>query len=131
MKLLPILLVLMAGLRAQAPDQALVIDLDHVKWQHDSDDPPGGESAILRMDRQTGAMEFLARYPGGFAFKPHSHQANERFILFRGQASIEVDGKKTLFGESGIAYFPKGQVHKITCTSKGPCTWYLNWDGKP
>jgi quercetin dioxygenase-like cupin family protein len=116
---------------AQAPDGPVVVDLASASWQHDPDDPPGGESSILRMDRQSGGMEFLARYPGGFAFKPHSHKANERFILFGGRAAVEAGGVKTTIGPAGFAYFPKNQIHSVACVSSEPCTWYLQWDGKP
>ena len=125
------LLALLLPAWAQAPDRALVTDADHAKWQHDSDDPPGGESSILRMDRQTGGMEFLARYPGGFAFKPHSHKANERFVLLRGRAEVATGDAKTEIGAGGFAYFPKGQTHNISCAPAEPCTFYLFWDAKP
>ena len=131
MKAFASLLTLLLPLWAQAPDRPLVIDMEHTKWQHGSDDPPGGESSMLRVDRQTGAMEFLARYPGGFAFKPHTHKANERFVLLQGRAAVELGGMKTEITASGFAYFPKGQLHNITCVSTTPCTFYLYWDASP
>jgi len=124
-------LVLLFPLWAQAPDRPLAVSAGQAKWQHDSDDPPGGESSVLRMDRQTGAMEFLARYPGGFALKAHSHKANERFVLLQGTTVVEFDGVKTEIAASGFAYFPKGQSHAIQCVSATPCTFYLYWDAKP
>jgi mannose-6-phosphate isomerase-like protein (cupin superfamily) len=125
------LLTTLLPLCALAQEPSLVTDIDHAKWQHDSDDPPGGESSILRMDRQTGAMEFLARYPAGFAFKTHSHKANERFVLLLGRARVESGATTTEITSGGFAYFPKGTPHSITCTSETPCTFYLYWDAKP
>ena len=118
-------------LSAQTPDKAVVVNSREAKWQHDADDPPGGESLVLRMDRQTGGMEFFARYPAGFAFKTHSHKANERFLLLEGQATVETNGSKTMIEAGGFAYFPAGQQHSITCGTKTKCAWYLQWDKKP
>ena len=73
----------------------MVVNSHDAKWQHDANDPPGGESLVLRTDRKTGAMEFFARYPAGFAFKPHAHKANERFMLMEGKAAVEVGDAKT------------------------------------
>ena len=119
----------------QAPSAPRIVNPNEVKWQHDADDPPGGESLILRLDRATGAMEFMARYPGGFAFKPHAHKANERFILFEGRAQVrsamEAESKPTELGPGGYAYFPTGHTHSITCVSATRCMWYLSWDAKP
>ncbi len=114
-----------------SPDVPAVVNSREAKWQHDADDPPGGESLVLRMDRKTGAMEFFARYPAGFAFKTHAHKANERFLLIEGKASIEVGDAKTSIDPGGFAYFPAGQVHRISCVSSTPCVWYLAWDAKP
>ncbi len=111
--------------------QALITDIEHARWQHDADDPPGGESAILRTDQRTGAMEFLARYPAGFAFKTHAHKANERFILLQGKARVESGATTTEITAGGFAYLPKGTAHRITCASATPCTFYLFWDAKP
>jgi mannose-6-phosphate isomerase-like protein (cupin superfamily) len=114
-----------------ASENSVVVNSRDSKWQHDADDPPGGESLILRMDKKTGAMEFFARYPAGFAFKPHAHKANERFILMEGKATIEVGDAKTGLDPGGFAYFPAGQTHRISCVSSTACMWYLAWDGKP
>jgi mannose-6-phosphate isomerase-like protein (cupin superfamily) len=117
---------------AQSPaDVPVVVNSHEAKWQHDADDPPGGESLVLRMDRKTGAMEFFARDPPGFAFKTHSHKANERFLLMEGKASVEVGDAKSPVEPGGFAYFPAGQVHRISCVSSTPCMWYLAWDAKP
>jgi len=116
---------------AQTAAPAIVVNSRGAKFQHDSDDPPGGESLMLKMDKQTGAMEFFARYPAGFAFKPHAHKANERFMLLEGRASVEANGAMTTLDPSGFAFFPAGQTHKISCISSTPCMWYLAWDAKP
>jgi quercetin dioxygenase-like cupin family protein len=129
-----VLSALLVCASAQTPSptpKAVVVNSREAKWQHDSDDPPGGESLVLRMDRQTGGMEFFARYPAGFAFKPHSHKANERYLLFEGRVVVETGGEKTTIDPGGFAYFPAGTVHSISCTSTTPCMWYLGWDGKP
>jgi mannose-6-phosphate isomerase-like protein (cupin superfamily) len=110
---------------------AVVVNSHNAKWTHDSGDPPGAESLDLRTDVKTGAAEFFARYPGGFAFKPHSHKANERFMLVEGRAAVEVGDVKTSLDPGGFAYFPAGQTHKISCVSSTPCMWYLGWDGRP
>jgi len=114
-----------------AAPPAIIVNSREAKFQHDSDDPPGGESLMLKMDKQTGAMEFFARYPAGFAFKPHAHKANERFMLLEGRATVEANGATRDLDPSGFAFFPAGQTHKISCVSASACMWYLAWDGKP
>jgi quercetin dioxygenase-like cupin family protein len=126
--LIPVLLVTL--LAQTTPVATKIVNSSDAKWQHDSDDPPGGESLILRMDRATGAMEFMARYPAGFAFKPHAHKANERFLLFEGKASVEAGGATVVLDPGGYAYFPTGQTHSITCVAAARCMFFVAWDAK-
>ena len=128
------ILLLMSIATAQSSSAPRIVNPNEAKWQHDADDPPGGESLILRMDRATGAMEFMARYPAGFAFKPHAHKANERFILLEGRAQVQTggnDNKPVVLDPGGYAFFPAGQTHNISCISTTRCMWYLSWDAKP
>ena len=129
---IPALLLFCVAARTQSSTGgAVVVNSHDAKWTHYPNDPPGAESVDLRTDGQTGATEFFARYPGGFAFKPHSHKANERFMLMEGRAAIEVGDVKSSLDPGGFAFFPAGQTHKISCVSTTPCMWYLGWDGKP
>ena len=114
-----------------AADHPVTVNSRDAKFQHDSDDPPGGESLMIRMDRKTGAMEFFARYPAGFTFKPHSHKANERFMLLEGRVAVEAGGSKTTLDPGGFVFMPAGQTHGLSCVSTEKCMWYLAWDGKP
>ena len=117
---------------AQAPpDAPVVVNSREATWRHESDDPPGGESLMLRMDRQTGAMEFFARNPAGYTLKPHSHKANERLLLMEGRAMVQAGEKKTNLDPGGFAYFPAGQVHSVTCDAGSRCVFYVAWDRKP
>lgn len=111
-------------------DEAVVVNSREANWQHDPDDPPGGESLTLRTDKKTGATEFFAKYPAGYESKPHTHKVNERLLLTSGQMSVETGGKKTVLDAGGFAYVPAGQMHRISCVSAVPCVWYLAWDGK-
>lgn len=114
-----------------ASDRAVVVNSRDGKFKHDSDDPPGAESLMLRMDKASGAMEFFSRYPAGFTFKAHAHKSNERFMLLEGRVTVEVGGAKTTLEAGGFSYIPAGQTHSLSCTSTTKCLWYLAWDGKP
>jgi len=114
-----------------SPATAVVVNSHQATWQHEADDPPGGESLMLRMDRETGAMEFFARNPAGYSLKPHSHKANERLLLMEGRAVVQASEKKTNLDPGGFAYFPAGQVHSVTCDSGSRCVFYVAWDRKP
>jgi mannose-6-phosphate isomerase-like protein (cupin superfamily) len=128
---LALLLFCVTALTQSSTSGAVVVNSHNAKWTRDPKDPPGAESLDLRTDAKTGATEFFARYPGGYAFKPHSHKANERFMLIESRAAIEVGDVMSTLDPGGFAYFPAGQTHKISCVSSTPCMWYLGWNGKP
>jgi len=131
MRKIGLLLVAVALCAQTVADQPVIVNAREAKFQHDSDDPPGGESLMLRMDKKTGGMEFFARYPAGYAFKPHQHKSNERFLLLEGTATVDSGGKKTQLQPGGFSYFPAGTMHSHTCGAESKCMWYLMWDGKP
>ena len=124
-----------AWLHAQSPAPAdksdlVIVDPDTAKWEHESNDPPGSESVVLREDRRTGALELLVRYPAGHVFKPHWHTANERIVLLEGRLSIEVGQTRKLLTPGGFAFLPAKQTQHLSCVSDTRCAFYVHWDGK-
>jgi hypothetical protein len=96
-----------------------------VKWESSAN---GSESATLREDTKTGAIELLARYPAGHVFKPHWHSANERIVLIEGRISIEDAGAKRFIEPGGYAYLPAREVQAMICASQTRCSFYVFWD---
>ena len=97
-----------------------------VEWKKTSN---GSESATLREDAKTGALEIFARYPAGHVFPPHWHSAHERMVLIEGRISIEEGGARRFIEPGGYAYLPAHQVQKMTCASQTRCSFYVFWDG--
>jgi glyoxylate utilization-related uncharacterized protein len=96
-----------------------------VKWEASTD---GSESATLREDPKTGAVELFARYPAGHVFPPHWHTANERIVLIEGRLSIEDSDAQRLIEPGGYAYLPATEVQSMTCASQARCSFYVFWD---
>ena len=96
-----------------------------VKWEASAD---GSESATLREDPKTGAVELFARYPAGHVFPPHWHSANERIVLIEGRLSIEDSDAQRLIEPGGYAYLPATEVQSMTCASQTRCSFYVFWD---
>lgn len=91
--------------------------------------PDGSESATLREDPKTGAVELFARYPAGHVFPAHWHSANERILLIEGRMSIEDSDAQRLIEPGGYAYLPSHQVQGMACVSETRCSFYVFWDG--
>ncbi len=98
----------------------------NVKWEKSAD---GSESATLREDPKTGAVELFARYPAGHVFPAHWHSANERILLIEGRMSIEDSDAQRLIEPGGYAYLPSHQVQGMACVSETRCSFYVFWDG--
>jgi len=96
-----------------------------VKWKASSD---GSESATLREDPKTGALELFARYPAGHVFPPHWHTANERIVVLEGRLSIEDSDAQRLIEPGGYAYLPSTQLQRMACTWQTRCSFYVFWD---
>ena len=106
----------------------ILVNPEDTKWEPAN---AGSESITLREDSKTGATELLARYPAGYSFPAHWHDANERIILIEGQLALEEDGGKKLLNPGGYAYLPARQVQHLSCVSNLRCSFYVYWDGSP
>src|SRR5689334_1100559 len=109
-----------------ATEKSVVANLATSKWTHDSGDPPGSESVLLREDAASGAMELLVRYPAGHVFAPHWHSSNERVILLEGRMSVNG----ATLEPGGYAFLPAREVQRMSCTSSTRCSFYVHWDAK-
>src|SRR5436853_7144046 len=99
----------------------ILLNPGDTKWEPAN---AGSESIMLREDNKTGATELLARYPGGYMFPAHWHNANERIILIEGQLAFEEDGGKRLLNPGGYAYLPARQIQHLSCISNVRCSFY-------
>jgi quercetin dioxygenase-like cupin family protein len=130
MKLTHLLLIL-TSLAIAADSNAVIVNLDSAQWSHEKGDPPGSEGVMLRMDKATGGMELLVRFPPGHVIAPHFHESNERIIVVEGQLTLRQDSGVKEINAGGFAYLPAREVQRLSCSSKTRCTFYLAWDGKP
>ena len=128
--LLPCFLVASLALLGQTattpgnPGRVLVNPGD-AKWETGAH---GSESATLREEKLSGALEVFARYPAGHVFPPHWHSANERIVLIEGRIAIEDGAQKRYVEPGGYAYLPAHQIQKMTCASETRCSFYVFWD---
>ena len=113
-----------------AKGSAVMTNLSDANWKHDADDLPGSESALLRQDDRTGAMELLARYPGKSAIPSHWHTSNERIIVLEGRMAIAAGDYVRHLDVGGYAFLPAKVIQKISCESSTRCTFYVYWDAK-
>lgn len=104
----------------------ILADPGTVKWERSAN---GSESATLREDPKTGAVELFARYPAGHVFPPHWHSANERIVVIEGHLSIEDSDAQRIIEPGGYAFLPAREVQSMTCASKSRCSFYVFWDG--
>src|SRR5262245_22223089 len=125
------LLLTFTGLVLAADSNAVIANLDSAQWSHEKGDPPGSEGVMLRMDKATGGMELLVRFPAGHVIAPHFHESNERIIVLEGQLTLRQDSGAKEINAGGYAYLPAREVQRLSCSSKTRCTFYLAWDGKP
>ena|ERR1700735_1833547 len=128
MKLGLLIVVNLAIAAGQAPSKAIVTNLDIAKWTVEKG---GSESVLVRTDAATGGMELLVRFPSGHVIPPHSHDSNEHIVVLEGQLTLHQDSGDAILNTGGIAYLPAKEVQRLSCTSKGRCTFYLAWDGNP
>lgn len=98
-----------------------------LKWESAAG---GSQSATLREDPATGALELFARYPAGHVFPPHWHSANERIVLVEGRMAIEDGTARRFIEPGGYAYLPAHQVQKMTCAPESRCSFYVFWDAR-
>ena len=133
MKIKHVLLILGTILAAagQEPTQAIVVNLDTAKWEHEKGDPPGSEGVMLHMNQTSGGMDLLVRFPAGHVIAPHFHDSNERIIVVEGELTLRKDSGTALIKAGGFAFLPAREVQRLSCSSKTRCTFYLSWDGKP
>jgi quercetin dioxygenase-like cupin family protein len=123
------LVLVLAALAYAPPATVLVPNLAQAKWTHDTKD--GSDSVFLFQDPKTGGIDLLVRYPAGHKLTPHWHSVNERLVLLEGAFSVKSgDASETTLSAGGILLSPAGERHGLSCTSEGPCAFYISWDGK-
>jgi hypothetical protein len=108
--------------------RGVVTNQSEASWKHSVNEKAGVESVALHEDPLTGALEVFGRYPAGYVFPPHWHQANERLVLIEGRMEIEQGGKQKVLEAGGFAFLPSREIQKMSCVSKTRCVLYMYWD---
>jgi quercetin dioxygenase-like cupin family protein len=115
----------------QSMGGAVIVNLNKANWTHESEDPPGTESVVLREDTRTGGLELLVSYPPGHVFAPHSHDSNERIFLIEGRLAVGLAKDQKFVEPGGYAFLPAREVQHLACVSRKRCRFYVSWDGDP
>ena len=113
---------------ALADDSMLVVNLAGKFQSCGPDAPPGCEHVIFFGDPQTEAFQKVYRFPKGFAFPKHWHEANENLVMVRGFLTINAEGSSERSMKAGdFVRIPARVVHWGVCTEE--CVFYLSVDG--
>ena len=64
--------------------------------------------------------------PGG-ALEPHAHDANEIYIVFKGDGTVMVDGETAKVACGDIIEIPGGKLHNIQNDGQGELLWLAFW----
>jgi len=115
---------------AQSASEEILVNLDTAKWTHEDGAPAGSEGVMLRVDKATGGMDLLVRFPAGHVIAPHWHDSNEHIFIAEGQLVLHQDSGDQILKPGGFAFLPAHEVQRLSCSSQSRCTFYLSWDGK-
>jgi quercetin dioxygenase-like cupin family protein len=92
------------------------------------DAPPGCEHVMFFGDPQTEAFQKVYRFPKGFVFPKHWHEANENLVMVHGLLALNADGSTERSMKAGdFVRIPAKVVHWGVCTEE--CVFYLSVDG--
>jgi len=115
-------------LDAMADDSMLVVNLAGKFQSCGPDAPPGCEHVMFLGDPQTEAFQKVYRFPKGFVFPKHWHEANENLVMVRGLLTINAEGSSERSMKAvDFARIPARVVHWGVCTEE--CVFYLGVDG--
>jgi len=113
---------------AVAEDSLLLVNLAGKFKSCGPDAPPGCEHVMFFGDPQTEAFQKVYRFPRGFVFPKHWHEANENLVMVRGYLSINAEGSSERSMKAGdFVRIPAKVVHWGVCTED--CVFYLSVDG--
>jgi quercetin dioxygenase-like cupin family protein len=113
---------------AAAEDGMLVVGLAGKFTSCGPDAPKGCEHVMLHGDPQSEPFQKVYRFPKGFVFPKHWHEANENLVMVRGFLTINAEGSSERSMKDGdFARIPAKVVHWGVCTED--CVFYLSVDG--
>lgn len=113
---------------AQAEDSMLVVNLAGKFSSCGSEAPAGCEHVMLFGDPQNEPFQKVYRFPKGFVFPKHWHEANENLVMVRGLLTINAEGSSGRSMKAGdFVRIPAKVVHWGVCTED--CVFYLAVDG--
>lgn len=111
-----------------ADDSLLVVQLAGKFKSCGPDAPPGCEQIILMGDPAAEPFQKVFRFPKGFVFPKHWHEANENLVMVRGSLNINAEGSRERSLKAGdFLHIPAKVVHWGVCTEE--CVFYLGVDG--
>jgi quercetin dioxygenase-like cupin family protein len=113
---------------AIADDSLVLVNLAGKFKSCGPDAPAGCEHVMLFGDPQTEAFQKVYRFPKGFVFVKHWHEANENLVMVRGSLNINAEGTSERSMKAGdFVRIPAKVVHWGVCTED--CVFYLAVDG--
>jgi quercetin dioxygenase-like cupin family protein len=113
---------------AGAEDSLVLVTLAGKFKSCGPDAPPGCEHVMFFGDPQTEAFQKVYRFPKGFVFVKHWHEANENLVMVRGSLNINAEGSSERSMKAGdFVRIPAKVVHWGVCTED--CVFYLAVDG--
>lgn len=127
------LLVLFAASARAEPERAIARSVGDatLQWGPCPDFFPAGcELAVLHGDPAEPNADVFFRVPGGYDLPKHWHSSAERMVLVEGALSVTYEGQAATLLEPGTyAYGPPRARHHGRCTSAGPCTLFIAFEG--
>lgn len=92
--------------------------------------PAGCQIAVLQGDPSKPNADVFLRVPSGYTIPSHTHTSAERMVLVQGELSVRYKGaakEQLTVGE--YAYGPAKMPHEAMCSTKGPCTLFIAFEG--
>ena len=100
-----------------------------IDWKASGSLPPGAEYHLIYEDKNTHAIETLARFPSGYALPPHSHTSDETLLIITGKLLVEINGQTTALEAGSYAVIPSGTVHALKASGWKGCEMLVSMSG--
>lgn len=125
-------LLLVAVPTSGSADQSAPVAIQPLQNAHfkSTGDPACLSSAVEMGDPSNGPSMVLLKADKGCVVPLHFHSAAQEFMVIKGELQIEITSAPTAtLGQAGFAYIPGKEPHRVTCTRKSECLWFLTIDG--
>ncbi len=118
-----------AGVFAQATDEAKLVTPAEQKFTNFPNVPSCFQGSVLNGDPNQGASVMLIKAAGRCRVPTHWHSIAEDILMVSGVGVVSMkNGPTTRLAARGYGHIPAKHVHMFTCP--GPCSFFLNSAGK-